>query len=332
MDNATKLLVSNKSDREKVKFNNKLLIYLFFLLVALIFWYLNALSKDYTTEILYSVKYHNFPKDKVLINDLPTQIGLRIKGFGFSILRCKLAGYYKPVNIYLNHYPIEILHKNNTIQYYLLTKNTKEYISTQFSYEIQLIEVKPDTLFLNLTDVLEKKVPVKPKLNLQFEKQYMQGMQLIKPDSILISGPNTIIDTINYIETKELKKKKANDTIIQTLDLIPINKVKFQPEKVTIIIPVIKYTEITFDLPIEAENVPDSLFLRTFPEYIRLSCWVGLSDYDKMSPFLFRVVVDYKSVNDTQQHNKLKINLIKVPANVSNITFYPKSVEYLIEK
>ena len=332
MDNEPKLVISNYSGREKVKFNKQLLIYLFFLLVALIFWYLNALSKDYTTDIYYSVKYNNFPKDKVLINELPTKIELKIKGFGFSILRCKLAGYYKPVIISLNQYPIEVLRKNNKILYYLLTKYTKDYISTQFSNEIQLFEVKPDTLFLNLTDVLEKKVPVKPKLNLQFAKQFMQGMLLIKPDSILISGPNTIIDTISYIETVELKKKKANDTIIQTLDLIPINKIKFQPEKVTVVIPVIKYTEITFDIPIEAENVPDSLFLRTFPASVRLSCWVGLSEYDKMSPFLFRVVVDYKSINDVQQHNKLKIDLIKVPNNVSNITFYPKRVEYLIEK
>ncbi len=331
MDSKLKSLTANQPDREKVKFNKQLLIYLFFLLVALIFWYLNALSKDYTTDILYSVTYDNFPKDKVLINELPAEIGLKIKGFGFSILRCKLAGYFRPVKISLNQYPIEVLKRGNTTQYYLLTKYTKDYIATQFSYEIQLLEVKPDTLFLNLTDVLEKKVPVKLNLNLKFEKQYMQGLQLVKPDSILISGPNSIIDTINFIETIELKKKKVNDTIINSLSLVPINKVKFQPDKVTVIIPVIKYTELTFNIPIEAENVPDSLFLRTFPGSVKLSCWVGVSEYDKMSPFLFRLVVDYKSINETL-HNKLKINLVKFPSNVSNITFYPKNVEYLIEK
>jgi len=184
----------------------------------------------------------------------------------------------------------------------------------------------------NLTDVLEKKVPVKVKLNLQFEKQYMQGLELIKPDSILISGPNTIIDTITYLESTELKRKKVKDTIIQALDLITINKVNFQPKKVSVIVPVIKYTEITFSIPVEAENVPDSLFLRTFPSSINLSCWVGLAEYDKMSPFLFRAVVDYKTINNNQHHSKLKINLTKIPANVNNITFYPKNVEYLIEK
>ena len=333
MDNGTKLQLSNNADREKVKFNKQLLIYLFFLLVSLSFWYLNALSKDYTTDIYYSVQYEDFPKGKVLITDLPPKIGLKIKGFGFSILRCKLSGYLKSLNLSLNQYPIEVLKKNNTTQYFLLTKYTKDYIASQFTNEIQLIEVKPDTLFLNLTDVVEKKVPVKLKVSLQFEKQYMQGIQLLTPDSVMISGPKTIIDTIEFAETRELKKKKVNDTILQTLELFPLNKITFHPNKISAIIPVFKYTELTFNVPIEAENVPDSLFLRTFPSSISLSCWVSLADYDKMSPFLFRAVVDYKSITNSQQaHNKLKISLIKTPANVTSVTFHPKSAEYLIEK
>ncbi len=332
MDKGINLSKSNTTDREKVKLNKQLLIYLFFLLVSLIFWYLNALSKDYTTEILYSVTYEDFPKGKILVTELPTHISLNIKGFGFSILRCKLAGYFNPVVISLNRYPIEVIKKNNETQYFFLTKYAKENIASQFTIEIQLLDLKPDTLFLNLTDVLEKKVPVKAQLNLQLVKQYMQGQELLNPDSIVISGPNSIIDTINFIETKEFKKKKVNDTIIQTLDLKPIKKITFQPDKIEVIVPVIKYTEITFNIPIEVENVPDSLFLRTFPGNVSLSCWVGLSDYDKMSPFLFRVVVDYNSIKNNQQNNKLKINLIKFPTNVNNISFYPKSVEYLIEK
>jgi len=332
LDNEKKSQISTTTGREKVKINKQLLIYLFFLVVSLIFWYLNALSKDYTTDIYYAVNYEDFPKGKILINELPAKIGLKVKGFGFTILRCVLAGYVKPLSLSLNQYPIEVLTRNNNTQYFLLTKYARDYIATQITNELQLLDVKPDTLFLNLTDVLEKKVPVKLKLNLHFEKQYMQGHELLKPDSVLISGPNSIIDTMSYVETRELKKKKVNDTIIQSLEILKINKITCQPNKITAIIPVIKYTEITFSIPIEADNVPDSLYLRTFPSNISLSCWVGLSDYDKMSPFLFRAVVDYNTINNNQQHSKLKINLIKIPANVNNITFYPKSAEYLIEK
>jgi hypothetical protein len=195
-----------------------------------------------------------------------------------------------------------------------------------------LLEIKPDTLYFKFTDVVDKKVPVKPLLNIQFKKQYiLMGDVKVKPDSIVVSGPKVMTDTLQWIYTKELKMKDVKDSIISELELLPIHKFIFQNKKVVVTVPVEKYTEKVLSIPIEAENAPDGLDIKTFPGSITLSCRVGISNYDKLTPYLFRVTVDYNTLVGTHQ-NKLKVNLVKAPSYVQNVRFHPKSVDYLIEK
>lgn len=332
MDAGLKHQLSNLTDREKVKFNRQLLIYLLFLVVSIIFWYLNALSKEYTTVINYPVKYEDFPKGKVLVSDLPEKLEIKVKGFGFTILRSKLTSYIKPIILPINIFRLDIQRKDNQYIYYLLSRYTKEWIGNQLGSELQLVSLLPDTLFFKFTDVIDKKIPVQLVSKLHFAKQFMQnGKILIQPDSIVVSGPQVILDTLKVISTYKLELKGIKDTITKEVNLFPIPKISYNKKNVSITIPAVKYTEMVLNIPIESVNVPDSLKLKTFPAYISLSCWVGISDYDKMTPFMFRASVDYKILKNNPS-NKVKINLTKIPPMVINITYHPKSVEYIIEK
>ena len=332
MDAGLKHQLSNLTDREKVKFNRQLLIYLLFLVVSIIFWYLNALSKEYTTIISYPVKYEDFPSGKVLVSDLPEKLEIKVKGFGFTILRSKLTSYIKPVLLPVNIFRLDIQRKDNQYIYYLLSRYTKEWIGNQLGSELQLISLLPDTLFFKFTDVIDKKVPVHLVSRFDFAKQFMQnGKIVINPDSIVVSGPQVILDTLKAISTYKLEIKGIKDTITKEVSLFPISKILFKTKKVFVTIPAVKYTEMVLNIPIESVNVPDSLKLKTFPAYISLSCWVGISDYDKMTPFMFRASIDYNILKNNPS-NKVKINLTKIPAMVINISYHPKSVEYIIEK
>lgn len=332
MEPEQKIQFPQFTDREKVKFNKQLLLYLFFLLISVILWYLIALSKDYTTLIDYPVKYENFPKGKVLVSDLPAKLSLKVKGIGFNILKYKVTSFVYPITLPIDIFRLDTMRKNNHIVYFLLTRYIKERVGNQLGSDIQLIEIKPDTLYFNFTDIVDKKVPVKPMLNLQFKKQYILiGEVKVKPDSIVVSGPQVTTDTLRLVYTKELKMKNVKDSIITELELLPIDKFIFQTTKVLVTIPIEKYTEKVLSIPIEAENTPDGLDIKTFPVSITLSCRVGISNYDKLTPYMFRVTVDYNTLLGTHQ-NKLKVNLVKVPSYVQNVRFHPKSVDYLIEK
>jgi hypothetical protein len=303
---------SNFADRERVKINKKLLIYLFFLLISIALWYLNALSKDYTTFVYYKVRYENFPKGKALVSDMPEKLAFKVRGLGFSVLKHKILALTRTIDFPIDNFRLNISRKDNQYNYFLLTRYAREWFSTQLTSDIQLIDIQPDTLVFKFADVVDRKFPVKPLLNLEFEKQYMQnGPFILKPDSVIASGPQVMLDTLRCLFTKELKRKHVKDTLTEDLELEPIDRLSFPISKVSVTVPVEKYTELNISVPIEAINVPDGMRVRTFPGSINVSCWVGVSSYDKMTPFMFRV---------------------KTPPNIQNIRFSPKSIEYLIEK
>ena len=180
--------------------------------------------------------------------------------------------------------------------------------------------------------MLDRKIIIKPLLNLEFEKQYMQnGPIIMKPDSVIVSGPQVMMDTLRWVYTKELKKKRVNDTLTVELELVPVNSLSFPISMVSVTVPVEKYTEMNISVPIETINAPDGLRVRTFPGSINVFYWVGVSSYDKMTPFMFRAVIDYNNLISSSS-NKIKVDLVKTPNNIQNIRFSPKSVEYLIEK
>ena len=55
----------------KDKVSQEFLTYLVFLLIAIVIWYLNALNKDYTSDLKLAVKYTDLPEDKILVNTPP---------------------------------------------------------------------------------------------------------------------------------------------------------------------------------------------------------------------------------------------------------------------
>ena len=217
--------LSKITDREKVRFNIRLFTYLFFLFISVILWYLIALSKDYTTVINCPVQYEAYPKGKALVSDMPEKLSLKIKGLGFSILRCKLATYLKPVVIPVGNFRFDIVRRENGYIYNLLTRYAKDAVGNQLSSDIQLVDIKPDTLAFTFADVVEKKVPVKPMLKLHFEKQFLQhGKLLVSPDSIVVSGPQVIIDTLKFVTTRELVLDNVKDSVIKEVELQPLNR------------------------------------------------------------------------------------------------------------
>ena len=208
----------------------------------------------------------------------------------------------------------------------------KDKISNQLTSEIQIINVSPDTLFFEFADIISKKVAVIPDLEINFEKQFMlKGKIETKPDSIVIIGPHTILDTINYVKTKYQSLSNINQSIKRNITIENIKNVTYEQKRVLVSIPVEQFTEASLKVYIAVINLPDSLVLKTFPGYLTISYLVGLSDYEKVKPYLFKAVVDYNSIGNNMS-NKLKVAIVKFPDYIASLKFYPKNVEYIIEK
>ncbi|MFC2132249.1 hypothetical protein ACFLRG_00470, partial [Bacteroidota bacterium] len=147
-----------------------------------------------------------------------------------------------------------------------------------------------------------------------------------------ITGPDVNIDTINFVSTEYYEIKKLRKAFNRNLSIVkPHDKVILSHDKVNVNIAVEKFTERELNIPIEAENLPDSLSLRTFPGNLKLKFHVVLSEYEKYEATHFRAVVDYNSI-EQNLNNKLRVKIVKSPDNIYLVSYSPTNVEYIIEK
>lgn len=317
-------------DRENIKANKKMVTYMFFVALATIFWFLNALSKEYTTTVNYPVTYKDFPSKKVLSNELPSKLKLTVRAYGFDLLRYKLS-FFQSINFPVNEYTNNKMEKLGDNHFLFPTSRMTSLVATQLSSAISVTNISPDTINFQFSSLIEKKIPVHLNTNLKFESQFRLGGDImLRPDSVWVIGSKAIIDNIKRLETKALELKKLNKTKTKKIGLVEVEGLSFVQKKVEVELPVEQFTEAEKHISLKVINVPDSVFLRLFPHEIRLSYLVGLKDYETISSEQFELEVDY-SMMDTIS-NKLQVNLKSSPLNVSNINFYPEEVGYLIEK
>lgn len=332
MDKPYKDKVRSRYTGKEFKFKQKLLTFLFFLALSSIFWLLNKLENNYSANITYPIKYIYHKPDKELVGDVPSELNLNLSAQGYALLRSMITARQHPIVfrlISLNFNEIT----GDTNRYFVLTRNLKEVIQRQIGSEITLNYISPDTLFYNFSTIVRKKVVIVPNIDLEFEKQYMPGAggTISQPDSIVISGPRSLIDTINKVYTVYKKFTKVDKSISEEFKLQPIEGVYFVKNKAILSIPVDKYTETFLMVPVKINNLPDSMQMKTFPSAIRVSFIVALRNYNKVTPYQFKAVVDYKNVY-TSINNRLKVNLERQPAYVKFVSYRPMNVDFIIEK
>jgi len=324
--------ISHFTEKEKIAFKKKALVFSFFLVLSIIFWLMNALSKNYTTEIKYPVRYRNFPMNKTLIGELPNFFELKVSAHGYTLLRHKLSSRYIPlvfsVNSFsLNHYP-----EKDSSFYYLETRYLNDYISKQLSSEFKIINIEPDTIVFPFAEVISKKVPVVSGLVYKLSPQLVLKSQPdISPDSVLVSGPDYIIDTLKSVYTKTVDVGLIDKSIQESTSLRKMKHIKVDIENVSVTLDVEKFTEKDIVVPLKMVNTPDSLNIKLFPHNIEVSCLVGLSNFEKLDPYMFKATVDYNEI-DAKDVERLTINLQTQVDFVKSVKFSPKTVEYLIVK
>jgi len=311
---------------ESVKNNRKLRVFLLFLALSFLFWTLIKLSKNYIAEVQFDLVYTDIPKNKLLQNEPDKTIRLTINTVGFKLLKYSI----KRKN--LNYSLIEIKSKKGS-NYYSLTKANINNLQAQLSAETVVLKVNPDTIYFDLGIKKTKKVKVISHVDLQ----YKPGFSLIKnyviePEFITISGPKSVIDTINEINTETMHWVDISQPFDKKINLlIPNNTVSLSANQISIKGDVEKITEGSFSLPFKVINLPRNQIISTYPKEVKVVYQVALKDYNKISENSFNIQCDYRH---TEKNNLeyLIPNIIDKPDILFDVKLIPNRIEFLIKK
>lgn len=317
----------------KSKFlNRNVAVFSFFLLLSFIFWYINALGKNITGSVNFPVRYINFPENLALVNELPDRLSLELEGTGYSILKARISGNKTPLIIDVDNAGLSVRNNENELEFFIYSYNLRESFLRQLRSNFRITSLSPDTINFVFDKVISRKVPVEPDIKLNLQKQYMVNGEIdAEPDSVELTGPRSIVDTIQSVQTEYHEFNQLNQPVIRNLEIVPIKKVSLSHRKTEVTIPVEQYTEEVIDLRIKVLNKPDTADVRLFPDMISVQFNIALSDYNRMQDIPVEAVVDMKDL-DVMKVDRLKIELRNLPPFISGVRYNPKQLEYIIEK
>lgn len=201
--------MTDRRKRSEKFLNRELPVFAFFLLLSFVFWYLNELSKELQGTINYPVRYINPPKDRIVTGDLPDKLEMDLRGPGYSILKVKLSGSRAPVVIDFSKITPRRI-PGTLPRYYLVTSGLINSFSKQLHADFDILAIQPDTLFFGYDKLVTRKLPVIPDLRVELA----EGKKVIivaDPDSITVTGPQHVLDTIAGIPTRHRTFKRTNE-------------------------------------------------------------------------------------------------------------------------
>jgi hypothetical protein len=312
-------------------FNQKLFTFLIFVVIAAGFWFVRSLGEEYEAEVTYPVRYINFPDQKILIGKVPNQLRLKVRANGFSILKSKLNLNLIPLKFDVNSFSLNSI---GTDTFYILTSTVRDILSEELD-QVKILAISPDTLFFRFTDLTAKKVGIRPVLEMSdkfFHKQFMMNGEIrLEPDSIIISGPASRLSTIDHINTRLISYTNLMDTVRDHVELKPEEMITYSQNKVRIIIPVDRFTEVEENIPVKSINVPDTVNMVVIPGQVGITYRICLSNYEKIKSNPLVAKIDYNQIGENQK-TRLTVFLSDTPRFIRNIRFSPGETEYLISR
>jgi hypothetical protein len=249
------------------------------------------LSKEYTSTVNYTISYINIPENKIVQNSSKRKIPVVVKASGYRLIKQVLFDNKLNVNA------ANLKAEDNTGLYSISLADQLPYMAAQHP-SVKFEAIVKDTLLLDIGKLDSKVVPVVLSQNIQFKPGYHHdGIYILNPDSIRLTGPETQIRNILSIETQELNLQEVMDSldIEVNLDFSPYlgQNLKWSADKVGIIAAVEKYTEGSFEVPVLIRNIPDSLEIKIFPKKVSVFYQTGLSKFNQVSSSYFVLSADF---------------------------------------
>ncbi|MBP8792749.1 MAG: hypothetical protein KBH29_06180 [Lutibacter sp.] len=318
----------NKTVGLALRKNGKAKIFVFFLFLTSIIWFLIAFSKRYNASTEAKVNFYNAPNDQLFLSSSVSTMKVLVNASGFNILKYRI----NPPKI---SFDLKKSVKKDT-QFYIVSNTQLNEVKTSLSKESTLLKFLTDTIFVEFSKNISKKVPIISGLKINFKLGYNLIEDLrITPDSIKISGPKRVIDSIFEVSTTKKEINDIYEDVIEELYIKLPSKAKnvfITNEKITIEGKVDKFTEGTFVLPVTIVNKPEGIKIAPFPKEIEVVYQSALSHFSKIKKNDITIVFDYSQYQRDSLVRYLTPIVKEKSSLISSLKINPTQIEFLIQK
>lgn len=289
--------------------------------IAFIFWIGVRMSQSYISTKKIELHFL-IPPNQAFRKAPPADMSIQIKGTGWDIL-------YDHLRRSRIHLTYDLTQRSSI---HLDEKRLLNDIRNRlFADDLSFYNLSHDDIHLSLEPRMDKWVPIRPIPDLHYQAgHYLSGNLKLEPDSVQISGPQSVVAPIYewptaILSLKDLKNNYEGELALKTAPAA----LSLYPTWVKVSVPVEQVTEKTLFVKIQVKNATQQY--RLFPSQVRLICNVGLSQFNTLSSNDFKAEVDLSN-EALQDGNTVPVTVSLQPTIVTNVRFAPKVVEYYTVK
>ena len=300
------------------------IIFLFFVILAFIFWLMLFFQKE-NVEGTYRIplKYTNIPENVVFDNPLPEYIDVSITDNGSSIFFLDVTKK--------DSLDVDVSEITDGGNYLLQGEQLRQLLSTKFATTTRIRGYYPMTISLATSELESKELLVTLDGEITTSRANLVADSItFIPESVMAYGSAESLKDLNSANTEYTVFRNINATSQLSVRINAVEGVKFSPTEVDIYIPIVEYTEHSFDIPIRASNMPRNLAVKFFPSRATVSFSVTLEDYRNIAPEDFAIELDYREFHENS-NGRVELELTESPSTIVDPKISPSSVEFLFE-
>ncbi|PJA98510.1 MAG: hypothetical protein CO128_07000 [Ignavibacteriales bacterium CG_4_9_14_3_um_filter_30_11] len=291
------------------------------ILFSIVLWVSITLSNDYYITYNFPLTLVDFPAGYASGVEIPKEISVKLKGKGWKLFGFNIGSR--------SYYRVSV---GSGSGYKALNLATYMGENPWLSSDVEILNIQPKTININLEKTITKKLEIIPQLKLDFKSGYGLATSIkLLVDSVEVIGPKSVMNTLNSIPTKDIVLSSLDKVTQIEASLIDIEGVSYSVNRTIINLDVQKIVEKSIkDLNVAVLNVPSNRELVLLPNIITISVRGGIDVLGKLDRSQFIATVDYKEiVNDTL--GSIIPNIL-LPDNTTLLFTQPERIQFVIKK
>ena len=298
----------------------KIPLILISILFSVIIWGTISLSEEYYENVDVPLQITDLPANYTIGKGVPQNVTLKLSGEGWKLLSVNIG---KDVSFNVSVKGDSGLKKIKL----------KDFLADNrwMLSELNIMDIIPETISFSVEKKVSKKVPIVADLILNFKAGFGLGKPVeLEPDSVLVTGPQSIVGPLKEIETQPVKLSSLDKATIKNIGFVNLTGTTYETKFVTINMDVQRIVDEQFDdINVEVLDVPPDRDVILLPNKISCSVRGGIGILGKLQKDQFRAYVFYRDVIlDTLGSVVPKI---EIPSNTELQFIKPEHLRYVIK-
>ncbi|HTY57430.1 MAG TPA: hypothetical protein VMF59_01375 [Bacteroidota bacterium] len=286
-------------------------------------WVSVTMREDYETTVSSPFILQDIPSGLAVQTPVPRTLQLRFRGEGWRLAGLLLGHtqgvVFPAAALPAGHRPLTF---NDFADHIPLAPG------------VRLLDVKPDSLRIELGPAVRKRVPIVLDCLASFREGYGQvGPTSVEPDSVTLTGAESVLRGIDAWKTE----RRLFENVRGPLDAeIPLASVS--PYEITLSVPAVRIAiavepfaeKVIAGLPVQVTAVPASREVILIPPRIELVVRAGIRQLSALSAADFRAATAYESIA-ADSTGAVDYD-VSCPAGVQLVTKRPEHIQYIVRK